>query len=272
MIIHKKCEIEELPEGVIGQVGLDQLVHYTKERSVSDNEKIQKILDYADREGLDLTYYSGCSEAGYDDIPVVAADWNGPSKYWNRFDHKYEGRTDILTDSGLRRKKMANLAKLVEYLEKKGAAQLQWEDEWMACSDCYKAVRSSPDSYCWEPSYVWTSDCEIVCRNCWENFIDDIIDYYKSDEHYGFSNKALPSDFCEILENQGFTCWQDRKPWENEESCAHYETGWHPGQNDDPKKVFAEIMKDSGDWEVIFVITSRGQFDIGWSAFTRLAK
>ena len=212
MIIHKKCEIEELPEGVIGQVGLDQLVHYTEEKHVSDNEKIQKILEYADREGLDLTYYSGCSEAGYDDIPVIAADWNGPSSdITNKHDWYNTGSKFVLTEGGQKKQKTARLAKLVEYLEKKGSAQLQWSDEWMACSDCYKAVRSSPDSYSWEPSYVWASDCEIVCRNCWENFIDDIIEYYKSDNHYGFANKALPSDFCSILENQGFTCWQDRK-------------------------------------------------------------
>jgi hypothetical protein len=130
-------------------------------------------------------------------------------------------------------------------------------------------VRSSPNSYCWEPSCVQLSCGDIICRECWKDNIKYIIEDHQSDYHHGFSRKALPSDFCEILENQGFTCWQERKPWEDEESCARYETGWHPGQNDDPKKVFKTIMEDSKDWIVVFVITSRGRFDINWTAYVK---
>jgi hypothetical protein len=44
--------------------------------------------------------------------------------------------------------------------------ECEWSDEWSTCSDCGKAFRTSPDSYGWQPSYFWASDCEMVCVDC----------------------------------------------------------------------------------------------------------
>lgn len=270
MIVHKFCNVKEIPPNTIAQIMLDGSAHYTYEHKVTQDERIRKILEYIDRENLYVETYPGCAEAGYEDKEVVAADWNGPSSYINdKWDWENTGCNFVLTEHGKRRQKMKKLANFFEKMCPEFS--LEWEDEWMGCSECGKAVRSSPDSYCWEPSYVSIFDnMETICRECWKDNIEEIIEDYKSDYHHGFSNKALPSDFCEILESQGFTCWQEKRPWESEESCARYETGFHPGQNDDPKTVFKKIMEDDKRWIVVFVITSRGQFDINWSAFCKL--
>jgi hypothetical protein len=48
-------------------------------------------------------------------------------------------------------------------LEKLGYA-VEWSDEWFTC-DCGKAIRTQPDSYCWQPSYK-EKHGEILCKEC----------------------------------------------------------------------------------------------------------
>lgn len=43
---------------------------------------------------------------------------------------------------------------------------VEWSDEWTTCEDCNKALRTSPDSHDWRPSYADTSDGAIVCEAC----------------------------------------------------------------------------------------------------------
>ena len=45
-------------------------------------------------------------------------------------------------------------------------AELVWSDEWAACCECGRAVRTSPDSYQWTPSFTLHNDCEILCLDC----------------------------------------------------------------------------------------------------------
>jgi serine protease inhibitor len=75
-------------------------------------------------------------------------------------------------------------------------------------------------------------------------------------------------DFIPHLEANGFTCWQ-APDYNNNDSCARYESGWHPGQTDTPEKVRDLILADSKDWEIVFVLTDKGQFDCGWTAYVR---
>ena len=222
---------------------------------------VRRILDYVDKHGLDLDFYPGCAEYGYDDKPVLAADWNGPSTSGS-WDYTYENGKQELTEHGMQRLRLSKLGELIDKLEH---VSLEWFDEWTACNVCSKAVRTSPDSYVWEPSWVYASESEIVCHECYKDNIDDIVEYYTSDK-WSFKNRALHSDFVPFLEDLGFTCWQER------EGCAVYETGFRCGQNDDPKKVYEEILKDSIKWQIVFVITDTGQFDIHWTAYVRKEK
>jgi hypothetical protein len=42
---------------------------------------------------------------------------------------------------------------------------VEWSDEWTTCDECNGAIRTSPDSFWYEPSFAETSS-GIVCNNC----------------------------------------------------------------------------------------------------------
>lgn len=233
---------------------------------MNENRVLRGLWRYADKNGLDIDYYPGCSEPGYEDKPVIAADWNGPGRYEeDRLrEARARGEAVIYWENKYREKNtMSKLGKMIESME---SVSLEWSDEWMGCCDCGKAIRQSPNGYDWVFSGLWASDCDVVCLECYGNNVSDIINMYQSDYHHGFTNKAVNSDFVPCLESEGFVCWQ-----EDPDSCAHYETGWRPGQDDDPHKVFDKIMADSQEWEIVFVVTGCGQFDVDWTAYVRKA-
>ena len=63
-------------------------------------------------------------------------------------------------------------------LERLGFA-VEWSDEWTTCDSCNKALRTQPDSYCWEPAFRETSDGETLCRAC---YADEYPDEDENDE------------------------------------------------------------------------------------------
>lgn len=94
-------------------------------------------------------YAVGCSERGYDDKPVILANWNNiPDKVY-------------------------------QALENHGYS-CEWEDEWIVCDDCGKAFRSSPDSYGWE-MFGYIGDGFAVCGNCidWDEYLESMENHPK---------------------------------------------------------------------------------------------
>lgn len=53
----------------------------------------------------------------------------------------------------------------VHLLGQKGF-QCEWSDEWTTCEDCGKAVRTQPDSFCWNPSFIIEDECVLLCKEC----------------------------------------------------------------------------------------------------------
>lgn len=253
MKVTKRVSPESLHTDQSAQLLTNGMAEYSYEReSLTLAEILRNLFAYADKHNLDITYYPGNVEPGYDDTPVLAANWNTPGEY------------EIKHGLAERRNRQAKIGKWLEWRESNyDDLQLQWSDEWTSCDNCGKAVRTSPNSYSWTRSFV-ELDGEIICRECWDSLIEDIITLYASNYHNGFENKALPPEFSALLESAGFTCWQP-----NENECKRYETGFHAHQTDDPKAVFDEIMSDSHDWEICFVILSTGQFDVDWTAYVR---
>lgn len=193
-----------------------------------EREKLNKLLEYMDRKGIHYDYYTGIAEKGYDDQEMICANWN-------------------------------NNERIGVWIEKHFPdIELSWDDEWTNCSNCYKAVRTLPDCYSWTPSYLWASDCEILCLDCATEWPEDIIDHYKNDYYM-----AIVPDFYPTLIEHGFICYSP------DEYCQRFETGWHPGQTDDPKKVAKDIEENLPDYDYIFKIDSVGQFDTHWSVFLR---
>ena len=108
---------------------------------------------------------------------------------------------------------------------------------------------------------MWASDFEIICHEHYEEYAEDIIEYYKNE-----TDKAVNRDFFPIMEKEGFVCYSP------DEYCQRFETGWHPGQNDDPKKIAKDIEEQLPGYDYIFKIDSVGQFDVDWSVYLRKAE
>jgi len=133
-------------------------------------------------------------------------------------------------------------------LEQYGYA-IEWSDEWSTCEGCGKAVRTTADSYAWQPSYVILHECEIVCVDCLNG---DAGEYLESLEDTPTHALNLPSiDPAQY----GYELLQD-----------NFENGFHPGQTDDPKKIYAKLTAE-GHSHILFSVDSVGQFDIRFSVW-----
>lgn len=188
----------------------------------------------------DVVYdiYHGVVEPGYDyddDTVMVVGNWNS-----KRTGTVWERQHPI---------------RLGNMLETTGA-EIDWHDEWTQCGECYRAVRTQPNSYSWTPSYIWT-EYEPVCVECVLENLEAFLEDFINDPQ-----KAFPFDVS--LRDYGFEKWEPNDP-------HTYEIGFHPHQTDDPKRVLPEIQDafPDDDIEVVFLIDSKGQFDMRWSAWFR---
>jgi hypothetical protein len=136
-------------------------------------------------------------------------------------------------------------------LEQYGYA-IEWEDEWSTCGDCGRAIRTSADSYGWQPSYVILNDCELVCIDCLNGHADEYLQSLENNPRKALnvSHGINPADY-------GYA--QVGKDFEN---------GFHPHQNDDPKKIYDELRKQ-GHQHILFTVDDVGQFDLTFSAWIK---
>ena len=134
-----------------------------------------------------------------------------------------------------------------DILERYGFA-IEWEDEWCFCANCGKALRSNADSYMWQPSFIRNYETgEEFCHDC---FSEDDIATHEDNPRTALNDHIDPAEYgYEKLEED-------------------FENGWHPGQNDDPKKIF-ERLKAAGHKRLLFVIDSVGQFDMRFSIWKK---
>lgn len=198
---------------------------------------IQRILSEGN---FYITWSPGYAEPGYDapENGVLFANWNAETRY-NETTHKFETVDDTMS-------RIAKVAETAGY-------ETEWYDEWSTCGDCGLAVRTSPDSYSWQPSYVVLNECELLCKGCVEP--DDIIEEYLNNPR-----KAISADLDINLEDHGFELYSDQ-----------FENGWHPGQNDQPENIIADLKADGqlDNRDFVFQIDSTGQFDVGFSLWLR---
>jgi len=186
-------------------------------------EQHNDYIHRAQSEIENMGYAPGYAEPGYSDPKrgILFANWN----YFPR---------DI-----------GNL------LEKAGF-EIEWSDEWTTCEDCGKALRTSPNSYDWQPSYLHAKDsCEFLCLDCAENEMEDILESYENDPRAAFNDHVDPADY-------GYHKLE-----------GDFESGFHPGQNDDPKKIYARL-KAAGHERLLFVIDRVQQFDVSFSIWEKI--
>lgn len=168
-------------------------------------------------------YAHGCNEPGYDDKPVLLANWNHVPPH------------------------------VFDKLEELGYS-CEWSDEWATCCECGKAVRTSPNSYDWQPSYIIMHECELLCLEC-----ADPDEYYESIENT--PSKAASNGFAYKypIEDYGYTQVNDDA----------YTNGFHPGQNDDPKKILSDLLSNDPAGRYIFTLDYTSQFEIGFSVYRK---
>lgn len=190
--------------------------------------------------GIVTDYANEYGEPGYSaDGPVVLGD------YWC---HREECRGGGLHD--FERHYPSEVAALRD-----AGAELEWYDEWYVDSETSRAWRTSADSYMWQSSLLWSEDaCEYLTPD------HDIADWLEVVTNN--PRAALPSHVWtdDELAAEGF----------HERECG-YENGWHPGQNDDPIAILASIHATEPDSDVIFRLSSVGQFDVSFCVYVRTA-
>jgi len=195
--------------------------------------RLQTVLSFAFESGACIDVAHGYNEPGYGDPDsgvVVFGDWN-PSCGFDK--PQAEQDRDL----------MVRLARVLEAL----GADTQWSDEWTTCGQCHRAIRTSPDSYSWVPSFRLT-DGEVECAEC---LLSDPADYVES---YLLNDVDSADTFGVDLSALGFT------------QAEAGENGWHPGQNDTPEQM-VEALADGLDY--VFQIDGTGQFDVQFSIWTR---
>lgn len=126
---------------------------------------------------------------------------------------------------------------------------LVFSDEYTSCSGCGKLLKTSPSYYGDLPEYI-INDGEILCGDCYGD--DDIIDLALNDANTAVNIRQLKKS----LESHGFKLFR-----------GNLESGFHPGQTDNPRDVSKEIeqLHPTADW--LFCIDGAGQFDISFSAW-----
>src|SRR5690606_18920411 len=128
-----------------------------------------------------------------------------------------------------------------------------FSDEYTTCNDCNGVIRTSPDSYHWQPNF-YIGDGFIVCGDCFreemdyqEAYLEDKINNPKS---------AVNGLLSEVdIEHLGFTKIDEE-----------YEDGWYH-VNDNPEVIYNNL-KDRFE-EVLFYVNNVEQFRINFIVFVR---
>jgi hypothetical protein len=138
--------------------------------------------------------------------------------------------------------------KAADLLERAGYA-LEWSDEWTTCSNCNKALRTSPDSYDWQPAYT-QDDSGIYCFECtdWQQYLESLED----NPHTACFARCNPAEYGYVRLSEP----------------GEYENGYHSGQNDNPQQILTDLHKQ-GKRHIIFRIPEKSQFYISFEVGQR---
>lgn len=140
-----------------------------------------------------------------------------------------------------------NNRKIADVLESFGY-YIGWCDEWTECHGCYSAVRTQPDSYSWKQSFI-LKHSGLYCHECVKEDPETWLDIYVNNPDRALTINVDLTDHGFQKHNGGF------------------ESGWYKHTNDNPNEVYEEL-EDQYD-EIIFKISSTGQFSTGWTVWVR---
>lgn len=220
------------------------------------------------------------SEEGRKEYNTPPRDWDTPEthKLWaegeienlNWFSHYANGRGLDEGKMGILTADWNHVSRRTQDILEAAGWELEWSDQIMMCDHCNGAARTDP-SYIGDPWTVWIDDeGGVLCRKCAvEEFPEEYIGWALNNP-----NRAVrmldPGCWGFRLENP-FYDWTSYKGGPVVKS---YESGFHPGQNDDPKTITKDLRKK---WEamgveqrdILFSIDDVGQFDVSFLVWSR---
>jgi hypothetical protein len=131
-------------------------------------------------------------------------------------------------------------------------------DEYTVDHECDKVWRTSPDSYGWTPSVVYTEHGDLITP---DSDIDEWIEWAVNEE-----SRCLTSTFCKLadLEELGFV--------QEPDDDTTYESGLHPGQTDDPAKMYKELRVKFPESDIIFWLKESSQFYVVFQVLRRVQR
>lgn len=146
-----------------------------------------------------------------------------------------------------------NNIKWYDIVESALGCEWGFSDEYTTCCDCGNVIRTSPDSYGWQPDY-YVGDGFIACKECFDNtpnyqeaYIEERINNPQN-----AVNGLLDKDQIEEL---GFV-----------EVDEDFENGWY-NRHDNPQKIYDRLSENYE--EVLFYVDGVGQFHVSFVAFVR---
>lgn len=166
---------------------------------------------------------------------------------WNNKRYVREGEPPLTKEETLP-------SRLAEALERIGV-ECEWLDEWHECCNCYRLLRTQPDSYSWKLDGLWIDDEGYMCSQCALQDVDACLEGYINNPR-----TAVTWLHEKDLSDAGYEQWEPDNPHQ-------YANGWYEGQNDEPPAILERILRDNPDASVVFHISGVGQFDIHFTAW-----
>ena len=167
-------------------------------------------------------HFKGYGEPGYDDPEsglIATANWN-------------------------------HIDEIQEKLESANVG-IEWSDEWEACCECSKLIRTTGDSYSWSLYGYNDDEGQLTCGHC---------------------VNADPDDYLASIEGKVDRCVTifDFDPTEHgyKRLEGDFERGLHSGQDADPR-VIAESLRSMNIERFIFVLDVCGQFSTNFGVCIR---
>jgi hypothetical protein len=138
-------------------------------------------------------------------------------------------------------------SRVTSILERMGY-EAEWEDEWIACDDCFRIFRSKPDCYGWQPSYMLL-DSTFLCLDCAQDSIPEYLQTLENNTDNALNNSGIaPADY-------GYTLLE-----------GDFRNGWY-SSHDSPEKIFERLSPEHPN--LLFRISSVGQFEVTFEIWER---
>jgi hypothetical protein len=120
-------------------------------------------------------------------------------------------------------------------------------DEYDICSDCFNIIRTSPDSYSWQPEYD-IDEYGIFCSDCIQNSPE----YYLDNR---INQNKLVNEYMVDPSEHGWTMVD-----------IEYANGYHYGQNDNPNAIIESLNEHNID---CLFTGNVGQFDVHFNVWVK---